>query len=95
MPVRLGYEAGSEAQAGRNRLRKLASFGRYGADLHESAAMYCSSKPVVRSTPGRLAASFLEFYGWLAKQAGHRVSFGSTSHVREPKLALKHQVRPC
>jgi len=95
MPVKLSYEASSEGQGGRNRLRRLASFGRYGADVCESSEVRYSqvlTPEQSRKNCSLLASSLSSFYSWLSKQAGHKVNFGSTSTERKGRVSAKQQV---
>ena len=93
MPVRLTSDSARETQGGRSRLRQLASFGRYGADMQASANSSSSQLPAAAAPTfrdcGVLAASLSSFYGWVAKQADHKVNFGKKSRDR---LLTKQQV---
>lgn len=97
MTVSLDYNPESGPQGGISRLRRLASFGRYGADVHPSARTACSQVPDDRRQHNvkecsLLAASLSSFYGWVAKQTGSKVFLGEKSSRREQKLHVTQQV---
>ena len=97
MTVSLEYDPDSGPQGGINRLRRLASFGRYGADVHASARTPCSNSSVGRRQNtvkecSLLAASLSSFYGWVSKQTGSKVVLGETRNPREHKLHVTQQV---
>jgi len=97
MPVNLSCEASSETSSGIRRLRQLASFGRYGADVLPSADVHReSSSSVARKKskdPSLLASSLSTFYSWLSKQAGHKVSFGSAPATTKGRVSARNQVK--
>ena len=91
MTVNLDYDPDSDCQGGISRLRRLASFGRYGADLHASARRSCNNASAGRRNNdtldcSMLSASLSSFYGWVAKQTGSRVMFGNNSDKRKHNL---------
>lgn len=98
MTVSLDYDPDSSGpQGGISRLRRLASFGRYGADVHASARTACGQVPVNRRQHNvkecsLLAASLSSFYGWVAKQTGSKVVLGEKCSGREHKLHATQQV---
>lgn len=97
MPVSLEYEPDSGPQGGISRLRRLASFGRYGADVTASARTPCGKSSVGRRQKNfeecsLLAASLSSFYGWVAKQTGSKVVLGENKSKREQKLHVPQQV---
>ena len=96
MPVSLDFDPASEPHSGLRRLRQLASFGRYGADLHPSVSLPAkpSSKPAHEGNV--LASSLSSFYGWLSRQAGHTVNFSSkpSAKIEKHKASLVW-IRPC
>ena len=97
MTVSLECDSNSGPQGGISRLRRLASFGRYGADVHASARTPCSNNSVGRrhnnvKECSLLAASLSSFYGWVAKQTGSKVLLGENRNKREQKLHMTQQV---
>lgn len=97
MTVSLDYDPDSGPQGGISRLRRLASFGRYGADVHASARTACSQVLDDRRQDSvkecsLLAASLSSFYGWVAKQIGSKVVLGEKSSRRTQKLHVTQQV---
>lgn len=97
MTVSLEYDPDSGPQGGISRLRRLASFGRYGADVHASARTACSQVSGERRQHrakecSLLAASLSSFYGWVAKQTGSKAVLGEKSSRREQKLHVTKQV---
>ena len=96
MPVNLSCEASSETSSGIRRLRQLASFGRYGADVLPSADVHRTSSSSVAQKkskdPSLLASSLSSFYSWLSKQAGHKVSFGSAPATTKGRVSARNQV---
>ena len=97
MTVSLEYDLDSDPQGGISRLRRLASFGRYGADVQASARTPCSNTSVGRRRNkvkecSLLAASLSSFYRWVGKQTGSRVVLGDNSSKREKKLHVTQQV---
>ena len=95
--VSLEYDPDSGPEGGISRLRRLASFGRYGADLHASARTPCSNTSVGRRQNkvkecSLLAASLSSFYGWVAKQTGSKVVLSENRNKCEQKLHLTQQV---
>ncbi|KAL3138120.1 hypothetical protein ABBQ38_005350 [Trebouxia sp. C0009 RCD-2024] len=98
MTVSLDYDPESHSQGGISRLRRLASFGRYGADVHASARRSCSAVSADQSKNNTtdyslLAASLSSFYGWVAKQTGNRVVLGDSNIKREQKLHVTQRAR--
>ena len=97
MTVSLDYDPDSGPQGGISRLRRLASFGRYGADVHASARTARSQVTGDRrqlnvKECSLLAASLSSFYGWVAKQAGSKAVLGEKSSRREQKLHIAKEV---
>ena len=97
MTVSLEYDPDSPSQGGISRLRRLASFGRYGAEVHASARRSSSSVSVhqhknTTEEYSLLAASLSSFYGWVAKQTGNRVVLGESHSKREQKLHVTQRV---
>ena len=96
MPVNFSCEASSETSSSVRRLRQLASFGRYGADVLPSTDLHrtsSSSVPQKRSQdPSLLASSLSSFYSWLSKQTGHKVSFGSAPATTKGSVSARNQV---
>ena len=95
MTVSLEYDPTSQT-GGISRLRRLASFGRYGADVHASARSDCnkkaSSKRCDKKDISLLAASLSSFYGWSAKQSGCKATLGNKSNKLVHKLQAQKQV---
>lgn len=97
MTVSLNYDPASDAPSGISRLRRLASFGRYGADVHGAARTTCSTKPSGKDQRGKedcslLAASLSSFYGWLAKQTGSKAVLGHQASNHKHRLQAQKQV---
>ena len=97
MTVSLDYDPASPAPSGISRLRRLASFGRYGADVHAAARTNCSTKPSVKHRNRKedcsvLAASLSSFYGWLVKQTGSKAILGHQVSNSKHRLQAQKQV---
>ena len=96
MPVSLSCGASSETSSGIRRLRQLASFGRYGADVLPTADVHRTSSSSVAQKklkdPSLLASSLSSFYSWLSKQTGHKVSFGTTPATTKGRFSARKQV---
>jgi len=96
MPVNLSCEASSETSSGIRRLRQLASFGRYGADVLPSADVHRTSSSSIAQKKSKdaslLASSLSSFYSWLSKQTGHKVSFGTTPATTKGRFSARKQV---
>lgn len=96
MPVSLSCEASSETSSGIRRLRQLASFGRYGADVLPSADVHRTSSSSVAQKeskdPSLLASSLSSFYSWLSKQTGHKVSLGGAPATTKGRISARNQV---
>lgn len=97
MTVSLDYDPDSDSQGGVGRLRRLASFGRYGADVHASARRSCTTVSAGQRKKDTteyslLAASLSSFYGWVAKQTGSRVVLGQSNSKREQRLHVTQRV---
>ena len=96
MPVSLDIDPASEPHSGLRRLRQLASFGRYGADIHPSVSLPAKPSPRPAHDGNVLASSLSSFYGWLSRQAGHTVRFSSKpSGKMEKRTASMVWIRPC
>lgn len=99
MPVGPSNDAPSASQDGIGRLRQLASFGRYGADVHTDADQLRSSHRSANADGQRpkdyslLASSLSSFYSWLSKQAGHTINFQRNSQTVKGSCETRQQVR--
>jgi len=78
------------------RLRQLANFGRYGADVLPSADVHRKPSSSVAQKkskdPSLLASSLSSFYSWLSKQAGHKVNFGNAPATKG-RVSARNQVK--